>query len=322
MPRLARAFVATTAALFLALALAAGAAAYFLYADRGFPARETSVVVPNGATGSEIARLLQTGGVVRSAQVFRLLERLEGAQSAAKSGEYRFAPHLTPGEVLHRIENGGAQIATWVTIPEGFTAREIAQTLAQHGLGEQPTLAAYFAQQHLEGYLFPDTYLLPLQAQPAEIAAIMTARFREQLPRDAAAQARRLGYSIAQIVTLASLIEREAKADDERRLMAGVYYNRLRLGMPLQVDATLEYTFAHHKTTITLADLARDTPYNTYLHRGLPPSPIANPGEPSLQAAFHPQPSQFLYYVYKGNGHHAFSRTLAEHEANVARYLP
>jgi UPF0755 protein len=127
--------------------------------------------------------------------------------------------------------------------------------------------------------------------------------------------------SVPQVVTLASLIEREAKADDERALMAGVYYNRLRLGMPLQVDATIEYTFPAHKDVITLDDLARDSPYNTYKHLGLPPTPIANPGRPSLLAAFAPRRSEYLYYVYMGNGHHAFSRTLAEHEANIARYL-
>jgi UPF0755 protein len=120
---------------------------------------------------------------------------------------------------------------------------------------------------------------------------------------------------------LASLIEREAKADDERRLMAGVYYNRLRRKMPLEVDATIEYTFPSHKTEITRADLASDSPYNTYRHLGLPPTPIANPGRASLLAAFDPQQSPFLYYVYRGNGHHAFARTLAEHNANVERYL-
>ncbi len=332
MSRLVRTLVTATAVLLLGLAVALGAGAYLLFADRSLPARETSVVVPDGATGAEIAGLLQSGGVIRSARAFRVLERLEHAQSAAKSGEYRFPAHLSADEVLHRIESGGAQVAAWVTIPEGFTAREIAQRLAERGLGEEPALEAFFLHEpfevvpgvrapNREGYLFPDTYLLPLQATPATLAAVLTDRFREELPRDATARAKALGLSLPQVVTVASLIEREAKSDDERRLMAGVYYNRLRLQMPLQVDATLEYTFARHKTVITQADLARDTPYNTYLHGGLPPTPIANPGRPSLDAAFHPQPSAFLYYVYKGNGHHAFSRTLAEHEANVARYL-
>ena len=327
-----RALVAIAAVLLLGLALSAALAAYLLYGDRSFPQREASIVVPTGATGSEVARLLQEGGVVRSALLFRALVRLQGAQSAVKAGEYRFAARLTPAEVLQRLESGGAQVAVWVTIPEGFTAREIAARLASRGLGDRNALETYFLHQpfelapgvrarNFEGYLFPDTYLFPLQAGPPALAALMTDRFRQELPRDAAAQAKRLGYTIPQIVTLASLIEREAKADDERALMAGVYYNRLRLGMPLQVDATLEYSFPQHKTTILLSDLARDTPYNSYLHPGLPPTPIANPGKPSLEAAFHPKSSAFLYYVYMGNGHHAFSRTLAEHEANVARYL-
>jgi UPF0755 protein len=146
-------------------------------------------------------------------------------------------------------------------------------------------------------------------------------QFVAELPADAERKAERLGLTVPQVVTLASLIEREAKADDERRLMAGVYYNRLRREMPLEVDATIEYIFPEHKDVITLADLARDSPYNTYKHTGLPPTPIANPGKASLQAAFDPQPSDYLFYVYKGNGHHAFSRTLAEHQANIARYL-
>jgi UPF0755 protein len=248
-----------------------------------------------------------------------------------KAGEYAFDAHRTEGEILQQVVSGGEQVAQWVTIPEGFTAKEIAQRLAEQDLGDAADLQAAFLDtslqiggtrtRSLEGYLFPDTYLVPTSARPAEIAKIMTDQFRAELPPDASSQARKLGYSIPQIVVLASLVEREAKADDERALMAGVYYNRLRLHMPLQVDATLEYTFAHHKEVITYADLARDTPYNTYLHAGLPPTPIANPGRASLFAAFHPRASKYLYYVYEGNGHHAFSRTLAEHNANVARYL-
>jgi UPF0755 protein len=126
---------------------------------------------------------------------------------------------------------------------------------------------------------------------------------------------------VPQIVTLASLIEREAKADDERPLMAGVYYNRLRLGMPLEVDATIEYALPQHETVITYSDLKLDSPYNTYLHQGLPPTPIANPGRPSLIAALNPRSSDYLYYVYKGHGHHAFAKTLAEQNANIAKYL-
>ena len=117
------------------------------------------------------------------------------------------------------------------------------------------------------------------------------------------------------------MIEREAQADDERPLMAGVYYNRLRAGMPLEVDATIEYVFPEHHAVITRRDLEIDSPYNTYRYTGLPPTPIANPGKASIDAAFAPVHSQYLFYVYKGNGHHAFAKTLEEHDANVERYL-
>jgi UPF0755 protein len=314
------------------LALGAGVVVYALYFDRALPNADTNVVVQRGATAAEVARQLESQSVIRSALGFQLLARAKRVQTDVKAGEYRFSPHLTNAEVLDRLTSGASQVAVWVTIPEGYTAREIAQALADHQLGDERALADYFLRTpfplpsgavapNLEGYLFPDTYLMPLATTPAAFAKIMTDQFLSELPADAPERAKRLGYTVPQIVTLASLIEREAKADDERRLMAGVYYNRLRLGMPLQVDATIEYTFAHHKDVITNADLARDTPYNTYLHFGLPPTPIANPGRPSLLAAFDPEPSEFLFYVYKGNGHHAFARTVAEHNANVARYL-
>jgi UPF0755 protein len=316
------------------IVIGAALAGWFRYAvtvDRSYPRATLTVVVPNGSTGRAVAHLLEARGVIGSALTFTALARLRGEQSAMKAGEFSFDPHRTAAEVLQQVVNGGHQVAVWVTIPEGFTAKEIAQTLAARDLGDVDDLESTFLGDslvllgsrtaNLEGYLFPDTYLIPTAATPAEIAKIMTDQFAAELPKDAASQAKRLGFTVPQIVTLASLVEREAKADDERPLMAGVYYNRLRLGMPLEVDATIEYTFAHHKDVISYADLARDSPYNTYLHGGLPPTPIANPGRASLRAAFHPQASSYLYYVYMGNGHHAFSRTLAEHNANVARYL-
>jgi UPF0755 protein len=173
----------------------------------------------------------------------------------------------------------------------------------------------------LEGYLFPSTYLVPVGAAPDRIARILTDQFFHELPANAASKARALGLDVPQVITLASLIEREAQADDERPLMAGVYYNRLRAGMPLEVDATIEYVFPEHHDVITRRDLEIDSPYNTYRHTGLPPTPIANPGKASIDAAFAPEHSQYLYYVYKGNGHHAFAKTLEEHNANVERYL-
>ena len=331
MRRIANAFVAlVVVAIFVAIA-AVLYVRHEVFAVRAFPTHEVRVVVPRGATGHDVARLLAERGVIASPLAFELLARARREQSAMKAGEFRFAPHRTSAEVLQAVVSGGAQIAQWVTIPEGYTAKEIARTLADHALGSEAAYdRAFFHQslvlggtrtQNLEGYLFPDSYLLPTDASPERIVAILTSAFRDKLPRDAAVRARALGLTVPQVVTVASLVEREAKVDAERPLMAGVYYNRLRRGMPLEVDATIEYTFAQHKTVITYADLASPSPYNTYKHTGLPPTPIANPGKPSLDAAFNPKASDYLYYVYAGNGHSAFARTLAEHNANVARYL-
>jgi UPF0755 protein len=162
---------------------------------------------------------------------------------------------------------------------------------------------------------------MPLGASPEQAAAPMIAEFFKELPRDAAARARALHVTLPQAVTVASLIEREAKSQVDRPKIAEVIYNRLHLGMPLEVDATIEYALPEHKAQLSFADLKIDSPFNTYTHVGLPPTPIANPGLPSLEAALHPSNGDKLYYVYCGNGVHVFARTLAEHQANVARCL-
>jgi UPF0755 protein len=150
----------------------------------------------------------------------------------------------------------------------------------------------------------------------------MTSEFFRALPHDAASQAKGLSVTVPQAIAVASLVEREAKIDADRPMIAGVIYNRLRLGMPLEVDATIEYALPQHKRELSFEDLKIDSPYNSYTHAGLPPTPIANPGRPSMEAALHPSKTEFLYYVYCGNGRHVFAKTLGEHQANVARCLP
>jgi UPF0755 protein len=313
------------------IALLALAVAWTGFWDRSAPATARTVVIPQGATFAQITATLRKEGVIAHPLTFRLIAQVTGTQTRVEAGEYVFPAHQSTSEVLRRLVEGRAQIARWVTIPEGFTAAEIAQALASHGLGSATAYRSWFMNhsidlygtrtRNLEGYLFPDTYLIPVPGSPQEAARIMVDQFRRELPNDAEARARRLGYTVPQVITIASLVEREAKADDERALMAGVYYNRLKRGMPLQVDASIEYALPRHEAVITRADLALDSPYNTYRYRGLPPTPIANPGRASIMAAFYPRKSDFLYYVYKGDGHHAFARTYEEHSANVARYL-
>jgi UPF0755 protein len=318
----------------LILVVALAAAAWFgftMFADRSRPATATQVIVPRGSTFHDIAEQLAEAGVIGNATAFRLYAKLRHADTAAHAGAFRFKPHEPAASVLAQLQSGGAQIAKWVTIPEGFTARQVAQRLEEDGFGSAQAYYSAFMHdsivaggvrsKNLEGYLFPSTYLIPTDATPKIVEQILTAQFLKELPPDAVEKAKARRLTVPQVVTLASLIEREAKADDERPLMAGVYYNRLRIGMPLEVDASIEYALPEHHDVITYGDLKTDSPYNTYLHQGLPPTPIANPGEPSLLAAFNPKPSPYLYYVYKGNGHHAFAKTLAEQNANVAKYL-
>jgi len=299
-------------------------------ADRSLPLAPSTVIIPRGASFDDVAAILRRRGIIGDATAFRLYARLIHADTAVRAGEYEIQAHTTPAAVLKMLTTGTGQVAVWVTIPEGFTAAQIARRLQRDGIGPAGAYERYFMHHSLdvdgwrtrtlEGVLFPDTYLFPAGASPRLVAHVMTAQFLRELPADAAARARALGFTLPQIITIASMIEREAKVDAERPLMASVYYNRLRLGMPLQVDATIEYALPHHADVITRRDLEIDSPYNTYLHRGLPPTPIANPGLPSLLAALHPAKTDYLYYVYKGGGRHAFARTYAEQQANIARY--
>ena len=324
--------LATGVAAVVVAGIVAGALFWYAVAeDRSHPQASEQLVVQTGTTFDEIARQLVAGGVIGNTLTFRILARLRDEDAAVRAGEYRFEPHVTQSEVLHALVTGGAQVAAWVTIPEGFTAEQIAERLQSDGFGSSAALRRDFARETLlvdgartkglEGFLFPSTYLMPLGAAPEQIAALLTAQFLKELPRDAASRARALHVSVTQVVTVASLVEREAKSQADRPKIAAVIYNRLRLGMPLQVDATIEYALPQHKSALSFADLRIDSPYNSYVHAGLPPTPIANPGLASLEAAFHPAKSENLYYVYCGNGRHVFAKTLAEHQANVARCL-
>jgi UPF0755 protein len=329
-----RALLNTAIAIIVAAGVIVAAAGLWfrdaVYGDRSQPAVATTFVVPSGATLGEVVAGLQNAGILAHPIAFRLLARLRNDEAGVQTGQFRFPAHQTSDEILRRLVAGTAD-AVWVTFPEGFTARQIGARLAARSLVNAVAFDRYAARtrlevagtrtRSLEGFLFPSTYLVPVGADAARIAHILTDQFFRELPANAASKARALGLDVPQVITVASLIEREAKADDERPLMAGVYYNRLRAGVPLEVDATIEYVFPEHHAVITRRDLEIDSPYNTYRHTGLPPTPIANPGKASIDAAFAPVRSQYLFYVYKGNGHHAFAKTLEEHNANVERYL-
>jgi len=318
---ISRARVVAIATALVALLAGVAIAVWYsiVFLDRSLPTDSVQVVIPRGSSLGDIASLLQDRGVISNAFAFRVLARVAHNDTDVRAGAYAFAPHATAADVLNQLLTGGAQVATWVTIPEGFTAKQIAQRLQGEGVGKADAFDRAFRGH--EGFLFPSTYLIPLAATPEQVTRMFTDQFAKELPPDAAQRARALLVSVRQAVTVASLVEREAQIEADRPMIAGVIYNRLRQGIPLQVDATIEYALPAHKTELSLRDLRVDSPYNTYAHTGLPPTPIANPGLPSLEAALHPAKTDALYYVYCGNGHHVFAKTLAEHQANVERCL-
>lgn len=304
---------------------------WLIAGDTSLPAAPVTIDVPPGYGIGQIAQQLREAGVVRSASLLKYYATARGVASRVDAAEYDFPAHVTLSRVVDLLAAGGKPPVAWVTIPEGFTAHQIAHRL--DALQIVPAAVFEDVAQHtsllfdgaltrgLEGYLYPDTYQVRRNSSAQDVAALMTDQFRRKLPKNYDRAARRLGYSVPQIITLASLIEREAKVNGERRVMAGVYYNRLKRGMPLEVDATIEYALPKHKSVLHYSDLGIDSPYNTYTHTGLPPTPIANPGARSIAAAFYPQHSDYLYYVYAGKGRHHFSKTLEEQNAAVRRYL-
>ena len=310
-------------------------AAAWLYCALDTPFRAFSkdgvfVQVQRGATSRSIARLLKENGVIRSRAAFELYARLKGRRPL-QAGEYFFDRPRNAFEVYRWIADGHIYFRT-VTIPEGYNTIQIAGLLEKEGFtsreeflaaARDPELIHDLAPgaRTLEGFLFPASYQLPRHPAARDVIQSMVARFREAWA--ALPEAERSGRSIEQVVTLASLVEKETGKPDERPLVAGVFTNRLKRGISLQCDPTVIYALEladRYNGSLLLRDLRLDSPYNTYRYAGLPPGPIANPGESSLRAALAPAAEGYLYFVADGNGGHVFSRTLREHNRNVAQY--
>lgn len=313
--------------------LVGAAAAGFAYFISPVDARAqpTIVVIPYGATTPEVGRRLEASGVVRSASHFAYAARLRGVTRSLHQGEYRVSPAMRLLDIVDKIATGDVVLHA-VTVPEGYTAIQIADTLAAKGLGDTGALreivrsgAGRYPYEFLrnvpggslEGYLFPDTYHLPRFVDEREVIGAFLQRFGEVV-----VPSWRLlggGRSLHEIITVASMIEREAQVPAERPLIAGVMYNRLKRGWRLEVDATVLYALGRHKSIVTYEDLKVKSPYNTYLHEGLPPGPIANPGIGAITAALSPAKTDYLFYVAHADGSHVFNKTLTAHLAAVRR---
>jgi UPF0755 protein len=248
-----------------------------------------------------------------------------------KAGEYELQPSMALVQIIDKLARGDAT-AVWFTVPEGYTVDQVADTLAQLGMVDRRRFlnlvqsgSARFDQglkiprRSLEGYLFPDSYKFKKGVSERTIVAGMLHNFHSKVAEDLGEDVRSSSLPLDKIVTLASLIEREARVPEDRPLIAAVIYNRMKRHMLLQIDASVLYALGHHKERVLLADLKVNSPYNTYKYPGLPPGPICSPGLASIRAALRPARADYLYYVARADGSHIFSTTLAEHNAAVRR---
>lgn len=312
--------------LFLLAAIGAGCVAAVVYLPYG-PRKETFVDIARGTGTPGIAAQLKRAGVIRSTIAFEAMRAIRGG--SLKAGEYRFDHPARLGEVYARLHRGDVSTIT-LLVPEGYNIFDIAAAVDAAKLAKRDDflqaeqsdtkLIANWSPHatSLEGFLFPDTYRFSRRATPQIMLSIMVKRFAQE--------AERLQVSddkVAATVTMASLVEKEVHIDSERPLVAGVFANRMAAGMPLQTDPAVVYASMLRGTwtgVIHQSELHSDSPYNTYLHAGLPPGPVCNPGVAALKAAMHPQHTNFLYFVADANGATRFSRTLEEHRNNVAAY--
>lgn len=317
----------------LASIAAGGAAVSFLAWDWHRPYRraagEVRVAVSRGDRAGDVVEALHEKGLVSNRVSFKLAFVLYGNPRKLRPGTYRFDRPLSPLEIIGKLNRGEVEL-TRVTIPEGLRADEVIELLAKGGLGSEeafrravqdprPILDLDPRALDLEGYLFPETYLLDPGLSEKAVVLVLVRSFRSWWA-SAAGPGRDRG--LREVVTLASLVEEETASAPERPLIAGVFENRLRLGMALQTDPSVVYALSlagRYSGILRREDLAFESPYNTYRHAGLPPGPICSPGRASLEAVLSPQASPYLYFVSRNDGTHAFSRTLEEHNRWVAR---
>lgn len=320
----------------LAALLSAVAGFYYARVDeryQGYPGGEQLVEIPSGQGSRAIGRTLAEAGVVRDEWTFRLAVYLTGTSRDLEAGEYRFAGPTSAKEVARKLARGEVYLRP-ITFPEGLTIREMSSAFESRGFGEAEAFLSAAADPvaireldpaapDLEGYLFPETYNLPRSATAPALVDRMVHRFLEVFDDRLREETERSGFTVREVVTLASLVEKETAVAEERPIVAAVYLNRLRIGMPLQADPTVIYALqraGEYDGNLTRKNLQFDSPYNTYRNRGLPPGPIASPGRASIEAVLDPAPVDYLYFVSRNDGSHAFATTLAEHNRNVRRW--
>lgn len=294
--------------------------------------RSVTLSVSEPTTVSAMSHELDEQGIVQYGTLFSLFVKVTGKDGEVAPGEYALNPSMDYGAIARALVKGtsGNSTTVLVTIPEGYTCAQIYQEMLDKGVASKEELDAAFntypfkwdflkgmtpGENWLEGYLFPDTYEF-FRGDAVQAVNKMLNNFADKYDVNVTEGAQKQGRSMHEIVTIASMVEREAQKDDEFPKIAGVIYNRIKSDMPLQIDATIQYAVGH-KEELTKADLEIDSPYNTYKNKGLPPGPIASPGYTALNAATHPESHGYYYYVAMPDGSHLFAKTLSEHNQNI-----
>ncbi len=283
--------------------------------------------IPNGMSANQIIRLLDEEGLVFDPTLFRVVVKIERAEQSLQAGTYLLGPQMTPLEIIEHLRMGRVQMQR-VVIPEGFEIKQIANVLSKEGLvdivrflelandaklvfGED--LPFELPITSLEGYLYPDTYYFHQGQSEKDILVQMVNRFLEIFEAEIASLLGESDFSLHELVTLASIVEREIAVDHERPVVASVYLNRLAIDMPLQADPTVRYVTPEDRPQVLYRDLEIDSPYNTYRYRGLPPGPIASPGLASMLAVLNPAQTDYYFFVSRRDGTHEFTRTYNDH---------
>jgi UPF0755 protein len=287
------------------------------------------VRIAPGSSVDAIAQKLRDEGLIRNADAFKVMLKVEDLTGKLKAGVFELSPSMDAREVAEHIASGEVVLQR-LTVPEGFTLTQVAERVEQAGLAqaeeiEEAAVAETAASDvemplpddSLEGYLFPETYDFVYDIEAEAIVARMVRELDRRFYQPHRLAIEERGLTLHEIVTLASLVEREARVPEERARIAGVIQNRLDRGMKLQIDATVQYALPEHKERLLFEDLEVESPYNTYLHEGLPPGPIASPGLPSLMAALQPESTEALFYVARPDGSHIFSPTYREHQQAI-----
>ena len=294
------------------------------------PPVEQAVVVQSGLGFKALSSLLYQKGMILHPVKFRLFARIKGYDKRIKAGEYLLSSAMTPEKILETMVDGKVYLHR-LTIPEGYNLGQIAEAVETEGFTSEadflkaatdPDLVHVkgIDAQTFEGYLFPDTYYFPRGVTPENIISIMVKRFRSVFTPEWEKQTKTLGMTIHQVITLASIIEKETAVADERPVISSVFHNRLKRNMRLESDPTVIYGIEDYNGNITRKDLAHPTPYNTYTIKGLPPGPISNTGAKAIEATLYPADTKFLYFVSRNDQTHHFSTNFKDHNRAVRKY--